>query len=49
MPATFDAATFDRGGFDTATVWIEGNDIDYRANEIILSVVKLAREWLRKV
>jgi hypothetical protein len=29
------AATFDRGGFDTATVWIEGNDIDYKANEAI--------------
>jgi hypothetical protein len=49
MPATFDAATFDRGSFDTTTVWIEGNDTDYRADEIIKSVLELAREWLRKV
>jgi hypothetical protein len=49
MPAAFDRAAFDRGAFDNETVWIEASDTDYRADEVISSVVELARNWLHKV
>jgi hypothetical protein len=46
MPAGFDAATFDRSAFDTETVWIETDDNDYRAAEMIKEVLQFARERL---
>jgi hypothetical protein len=49
LPAAFDRARFDIGSFDTETVWIEASDTDYRADEVIRSVVELARTWLAKV
>ena len=49
MPASFDAAGFDRGAFDTETVWIETGGNDYRADEIIKEVLQLARDQLATV
>jgi hypothetical protein len=46
MPAGFDAATFDRSACDTETVWIETDDNDYRAAEMIKEVLQFARERL---
>ena len=46
MPASFDSATFDKGAFDTETVWIEANDTDYRAVEVIGAVLDFARRSL---
>jgi hypothetical protein len=49
MPASFDAAVFDRSAFDTETVWIETEGNDYRANEIIKEVLQFARDQLATV
>jgi hypothetical protein len=46
MPASFDAAVFDRAAFDTETVWIETEGNDYRADEVIKEVLQFARERL---
>jgi hypothetical protein len=46
MPASFDAAAWDRSAFDTETVWIETQDNDYRADEMIKEVLQFARERL---
>ena len=46
MPASFDAAAWDRSAFDTETVWIETEDNDYRADEMIKEVLQFARERL---
>jgi hypothetical protein len=48
MPAAFDRSAFDRSAFDTERVWIEAKDTDYRADDVIKSVLKLARDWLSK-
>jgi hypothetical protein len=44
MPGSFDAATVDRAGFDTETVWLACEDTDYRADEMIKNVLQLARD-----
>jgi hypothetical protein len=49
MPASFDAAVFDRSAFDTETVWIETEGNDYRADEIIKEVLQFARDQLATV
>ena len=49
MPTSFDTATFDRSAFDTETVWIEANDTDYRAAEVIGIVLDLARRSLSEL
>jgi hypothetical protein len=46
MPASFDAAAFDRGAFDTETVWIETEANDYRADEMIKRVLQFAGDRL---
>jgi hypothetical protein len=46
MPGSFDAAAFDRSAFDIETVWIEADDTDHRADEVIKEVLQLARERL---
>jgi hypothetical protein len=48
-PVSFDSALFDRSAFDTKMVWIEGQDTDYRADEVIGDVVVIAEEWLAKI
>jgi hypothetical protein len=49
MPASFDAAVFDRSAFDTETVWIETEANDYRADEVIKEVLQFARDQLATV
>ena len=49
MPASFDAAVFDRSAFDTETVKIETEDDDYRADETIKKVLQFARDRLAAV
>jgi hypothetical protein len=49
MPASFDAAVFDRSAFDTETVWIESEDNDYRADEMIKQVLQFALDRLAAV
>ena len=46
MPASYDAATFDRSAFDVETIWIQAEDTDYRADEVIKEVAGFARERL---
>jgi hypothetical protein len=48
-PVSFDSALFDRSAFDTKMVWIEGQDTDYRADEVIGDVVVIAEDWLVKI
>jgi hypothetical protein len=48
-PVSFDSALFDRSAFDTKMVWIEGQDTDYRADEVIGDVVVIAEDWLAKI
>ncbi len=49
MHGAFDRRTFHHAAFDTGRVWIAATDNDYRADEVIESVVGLARDWLDKV
>jgi hypothetical protein len=46
MPASFDASDFDPSAFDAETVWIETDETDYRADEMIKEVLEFARERL---
>jgi hypothetical protein len=46
MPESYDAATFDRSAFDVETIWIQAEDTDYRADEVIKEVAGFARERL---
>src|SRR5262249_45822178 len=48
MPGAFQGNAFQSGGFQKETVWIEAEDTDYRAAEVIKAVLALAREWLDK-
>jgi hypothetical protein len=48
MPAAFDAG-FYPGAFHTEVVWIEAEDTDYRADEVIARVLEIAREELSQI
>jgi hypothetical protein len=47
MPASFDAAVFDRSAFDTETVWMKSDD--YCADEMIKQVLQFALDRLAAV